>query len=172
MAFQGALSPPVNESTANPHAISISYGVAFGGGFGFELGRVYDGRGGAAWFFRPDGRIGFGGGVSVNYEEITPSPGQAFEVAQWGGYDNYWGVGIGPATYGQGMDQKAWGTKGDKWFNSTAEPGQTFTYRGGSMDTPNLQRARKYGPVTRNPSGGLVLEFYKSWGKTFLWGIK
>jgi RHS repeat-associated protein len=157
----------------SPHAISVSAGAAWGGGIGFEVGKVYDGRGRSAWFFRADARIGVGGGLSVNYEEIVPAPGVDFEVGTWGGYDNYWSLGLGPLAYGEGENQEVWGRDGDRWFNPAAMSGQSFTYQGGSIQPPSIKSPRKHGPVTRNPKGwGLTFEAYKSWGKTYLRGLK
>jgi hypothetical protein len=167
----GYLPRSLSEFIESPHAVSVSFGAALGGGFGLEIGKVYDGRGGSAWFFRSDARIGLGGGVSVNYEEIKSARGLTFEVEQWRGYDNYWGIGIGPITYGQGENQEVWGRDGDRWFNPNAMSGQGFTYRGGSIGL-DFRRPGRYGPITRNPKGGRAFEIYKSWGKTFLWGIK
>lgn len=159
----------------SPHAISVSAGAAWGGGIGFEVGKVYDGRGRSEWFFRADARIGVGGGLSVNYEEIVPAPGLTFEAEQWDGYDNYWGIGAGPFTYGQGKNQEIWGRDGDSWFNPEAKSGQSFSYRGASIDpiqALGFPRARRYGPITRSPKAGLGFEVYKSWGRTYLGKIK
>lgn len=65
--------------------VQFSAGFAFGGGFGFALGKVFDPSGNSNWYFNFDGNIGFGVGMGADVGTIIPTGSHQFQTDDFGG---------------------------------------------------------------------------------------
>ncbi|MCY1235006.1 RHS repeat-associated core domain protein [compost metagenome] len=114
-AFTNAAGSSFQARQTEGSFVGLSANFAFGGGFGFSLGKVTDAVGDSSWFFSANANIGLGADASIDFGTTTPTGNNQFLTTDFAGEGSSYTFGFNTPlgspswTTGGSVDQ-SWGS--------------------------------------------------------------